>query len=131
MADSIGNRVRALLPAERSHREIAASIEMTPDAFSRALSGQRGFSAVELAKLADLLDEDVHFLITGQPDPLRVRMVARHGYNAETGQREVPGADTDRAILDDVALAYRQAADAALPKSIVPATVEEARNALG
>jgi Zn-dependent peptidase ImmA (M78 family) len=131
MADSIGDRVRALLPADRSHREIAASVGMTPDAFSRALNGQRGFSAIEIAKLADFLHEDVHYLITGQPDPLRLRMVARHGYNPETGRREVPGADLDKTILDDVALAYRQAVDANLPASTIPATVNEARDTLG
>jgi len=104
---------------------------MTPDAFSRALSGQRGFSAIELAKIADELGADVHYLITGEPDPLRLRMVARHNYDLVTGRRVVRGADQDRAILDDVALAYRQAAESSLPASTIPATALDACTALG
>lgn len=131
MADSIGERVRELLPADQTHREIALRVEMTPDAFSRSLSGQRGFSAVELARIADLLEADVHFLITGEADPLRLRMVARHDFDPATGRREVGGADRDRSMLDDVALAYRQAVEASLAASDIPSSVSDARAILG
>ncbi|GAA1841857.1 helix-turn-helix domain-containing protein [Asanoa iriomotensis] len=131
MGDGIGDRVRALLPADRTHREVAASIGMTPDAFSRALNGQRGFSAIELAKVAERLKADVHYLITGEPDPLRLRMVARHDFDQLTGRREVRGADLDKEILEDVALAYRQAATAQLPDSAIPSSVGDACAALG
>jgi transcriptional regulator with XRE-family HTH domain len=131
MADSIGERVRALLPADRTHREIATAVGLTPDAFSRSLSGQRGFSAIELARIAEILGEDIHYLITGEPDPLRLRMVARHDFDHLTGRREVTGADGDRDILQDVALAYRQASDASLPTSVIPSSVADVRPLLG
>jgi len=131
MADGIGERVRALLPIDRTHREIATSVGVTPDAFSRSLNGQRGFSAIELARIADFLGEDIHYLITGEPDPLRLRMVARHDFDHVTGRREVSGADGDRAVLEDVALAYRQAVDASLSASDIPPSVADVQVALG
>jgi Zn-dependent peptidase ImmA (M78 family) len=131
MSQGIGDRVRALLPADHSQREIASGVGMTPDAFSRALNGQRGFSAIELARIAERFGTDVHQLITGEPDPLRLRMAARHDYDPRSGQRDVPGALADRAILDDVALAYRQVVGAPLPPSRLAASAAETRVALG
>ncbi len=104
---------------------------MTPDAFSRSLSGQRGFSAIELARIADFLGEDIHYLITGEPDPLRLRMVARHDFDPVTGRRSIGGADGDRAALEDVALAYRQASAASLPASSIPSSVADVRAFFG
>lgn len=131
MEPEIGNRVAALLPSGRTSRAIASEIGMTPDAFSRALNGQRGFAAIELARLADVLDADVHFLITGKPDPNRMLVAARHDFDLESGRRDVPGADEDRQILNDVALAYRQAEPAGLPSSALPKTATAAREQLG
>ncbi|MBL7519132.1 ImmA/IrrE family metallo-endopeptidase, partial [Frankia sp. CNm7] len=91
------------------HRDIADRVEMTADAFSRALRGKRAFSSIELARLADLLDADIHWLITGLPDPHRLVVAARHDFDHLTGRREVPGRDRDEQALRDVALAYRQA----------------------
>lgn len=72
---SIGSRVLEHIdkacPAT-PHRSIAADIGMTPDAFSRAVNDRRAFSSIELARLADRLNADVHWLITGQPDPHRL-----------------------------------------------------------
>ena len=68
MNPSIGQRVLGALPEGTPRKEIARQVGMTEDAFSRALRGQRGFSALELARLAEVLDQDIHLLITGVPD---------------------------------------------------------------
>lgn len=109
MADpSIGVRVSKLLPAGRPHNEIAAEIGMRADAFSRALSGQRGFAAIELARLAELLQTDLRYLVTGENDPFRPIVAARHRFDPETGDRDVPSEKADEQVLADIALAYRQ-----------------------
>ena len=109
---SIGARVlqslKQLSPRPR-HREIAERIGMTPDAFSRALSGKRQFSSIELARLAELMSADLHWLITGQPDPNRVSVAARHDFDHATKKRTIPGRQGDEQALADIALAYRQA----------------------
>jgi hypothetical protein len=76
---------------------------------SRALRGQRAFSSIELARVSDLLDADIHWLITGEPDPHRLVIAARHDYDFESGRRDVPGQAVDEELLDGVGLAYRQA----------------------
>lgn len=108
----IGDRVLGTIEQVRpapKHRDIAASIGMTADAFSRALNGKRQFASIELARLADLLDTDLHWLITGTADPNRLSVAARHDYNHQTGERGIPGREGDSQTLDDIALAYRQA----------------------
>jgi Zn-dependent peptidase ImmA (M78 family)/transcriptional regulator with XRE-family HTH domain len=130
---SIGGRVHeriaSALPTTRQ-RDIAEQIGMTPDAFSRALNDKRSFSSIELALLADLLDADLHWLITGKADPHGVRIAARHEFNHGTGEHSVPGREEDDEELANVALAYRQAyphaahSSAALPTS--PAALREA-----
>jgi hypothetical protein len=135
MPDEIGPRVAgriAQMFPDRLQKEIAESVGMTPDAFSRSLSGHRAFSALEVAKLADLLNEDVYWIITGEPDPHRMVVAARHNFDPTSGAREVPGADTDEQILNDVALAYRQAyrgVELAAPE--LPSDVDGVRSALG
>lgn len=132
MNATIGQRVHGALPPGIPQKEIASKVGMTEDAFSRALRGHRGFSAVELARLADVLDQDIHLLITGKPDPNRLVVSGRHNFDHETGARRVDGAHSDRPILSDVALAYRQAAQVkGLRPSSIPATVEDARRVLG
>jgi transcriptional regulator with XRE-family HTH domain len=91
------------------HRDLAARIGMTPDAFSRALSGKRQFASIELARLAEQIGADLHWLITGQPDPNRVIVAARHDFDHATGHRTIPGRADDEQTLADIALAYRQA----------------------
>ncbi|WP_255799411.1 XRE family transcriptional regulator [Mycobacteroides abscessus] len=112
MDANIGERVRSSLDKldpPRSHRAVAQSVGMTPDAFSRSLKGERSFSSIELAKLADELGQDVYWLITGEPDPLRPRLAARHFFDQSSKTHEMPGREQDEAVLMDIALAYRQA----------------------
>jgi IrrE N-terminal-like domain len=108
IGDRALRRLKELSPPPK-HRDVAASIGMTADAFSRALSGKRQFSSIELARLADQIDADLYWLITGELDPHRVSIAARHDFNHETGQRTIPGRAGDEQTLADIALAYRQA----------------------
>lgn len=105
---------------------------MTPDAFSRALNGQRAFSSLELARIAELLDADIHWLITGETDPRRLVIAARHDYDFASGQRNVPGQTDDDQILNDVGLAYQQAyqTDESVAPNL-PETPSGVRDALG
>lgn len=121
----------AALPADRTRKDIAQDIGMTPDAFSRALKGHRGFAALELARLADLLHVDIHFLITGEPNPRDVLIAARHSYDHVTGRRSVAGEETDRQDLQDVVQLYRQAEPVHLPTTQLPADVAKTRERLG
>lgn len=132
MNPSIGQRVLGALPDGIPQKEIARQVGMTEDAFSRALRGQRGFSAVELARLAEVLDQDIHLLITGVPDPNRLVVSGRHNFDRETRARSIDGEQGDKPILSDVLLAYRQAeAVEALPPSRVPRSLADARTDLG
>jgi Zn-dependent peptidase ImmA (M78 family)/transcriptional regulator with XRE-family HTH domain len=133
--NEIGPRVAACLRERRptqTQREFAAALGMAPDALSRALSGERKFSAAELAEIADLLGADVHWLITGEPDPYRIVLAARHDYDHATGARSVPDRDTDARVLEDVALVYRQAYGADHGETTrLPGDVEATRTTLG
>src|SRR5690625_5969486 len=87
---TISGRVRtAMRSVAIQQKQLAERVGMTPDALSRALSGQRGFAAVELAAIAAELDADVHELITGTADPHRLVLSARHSFDHETGARSV------------------------------------------
>lgn len=127
----IGARVRASLSG-RSQREVAALVNMTPDAFSRALSGQRAFSALELVELSGVLGRSVHWFVTGQEDPQAPLIAARHTFNPETGHRAVPDPANDKTILDGIALAYRQVASE-LPAGPdeIPSSAADVRRDLG
>lgn len=105
---------------------------MTPDAFSRALRGQRAFSAIELARVAEVLGADVHWLITGIPDPQNFAVAARHDYDSATAERSVPDHAADQIQLNNIALAYRQAKSPALQNRPLPSgSVTDIRDALG
>lgn len=78
---------------------------MTHDALSRAINGQRHFSALEVAELANRLDVDTHWLITGHEDPFKIRVAARHPWDQSS-----PGSEEgDAKIIARVAEAYRAA----------------------
>ncbi|MCM3883985.1 XRE family transcriptional regulator [Frankia sp. R82] len=109
---SIGERVLEQISQARPgarQQDIAREIDMTPDAFSRALNDRRAFSSIELARLADLLGADLHWMITGRADPYRLVVAARHTFDHATGRRDVPAREADQRLLADIALAYRQA----------------------
>src|SRR5690625_6117410 len=56
---TISGRVRtAMRSVAIQQKQLAERVGMTPDALSRALSGQRGFAAVELAAIAAELDAE-------------------------------------------------------------------------
>ncbi len=120
------------LPGFRQ-REIADRIGMTPDSFSRALSGERRFASIELARLSEVTGADLHWLITGQPDPHRLSFAARHDFDHATRRRTVPERESDARVLEDIALAYRQAYSAPDSRSneTWPTTADAMRAALG
>ena len=129
----IGQRVRETFESSDhglSQGRLAHQVDMAPDALSRALNGKRSFSAVELARLAEILDVDVYWLITGESDPKQALYAARHSYDFRTGQRDVPRASDNEATLSDIELAYRQAGDIPTSASL-PIDVEQLRSALG
>ncbi|MDO5663257.1 MAG: XRE family transcriptional regulator [Brachybacterium sp.] len=127
---TIGRRVcTAMHDAGMQQKELAQRVGMTPDALSRALRDQRGFAAVELAAIAEVLNADVHELITGTPDPHRLVLSARHAFDHGTGARSVVGLDGDRALLADVRLAYAQVEQVRANPDL-PADVEEVRRLL-
>jgi Zn-dependent peptidase ImmA (M78 family) len=78
---------------------------MTHDALSRAINGQRHFSALEVAQLADRLKVDTHWLITGERDPFQVRLAARHTWGRSSADQE----GQDAAIISRVVETYRAA----------------------
>ncbi len=127
----IGARVKEAL-GTRSQVWLGDQIGKTRDIVSRSLNGLRGFSSVEIAKIADALEVDVHWLITGKPDPMRVSIAARHDYDHSTGERLNPGREADEQALRSVALAYRQAyPNADRQTQQLPSTAAEVREALG
>ncbi|HEY5223671.1 MAG TPA: XRE family transcriptional regulator [Microbacteriaceae bacterium] len=110
MNTEIGARVRARLHSvapELKQGEVAEKIEMTADSLSRALSGNRAFAAVELARLAEFLHASTYWLITGERDPSEPLVVARHTLDQSTGARHVDW-DGLQSVVDDVTLAYHQ-----------------------
>lgn len=129
---AVGERVRSRLPAGLSQRSLAASVEMTPDALSRALNGQRGFSSIELAKLAEALGVDLHWLITGNEDPLRVDIAARHAWDPMRARRVNPGREDDNEVLQKVIAVYRETYPDGSPTAVkVPANPADLRARLG
>jgi Zn-dependent peptidase ImmA (M78 family) len=131
---SIGSRVLERIEQvcpDDLHRDIAKDVGMTPDAFSRALRDQRQFSSIELAGLAERLDADLHWLITGTADPNRLAVAARHNFDHETGTRDNPGRNGDEGTIQNIALAYRQASrDPSSPEPL-PDNVDKVRELLG
>lgn len=128
---TIAARAKAAVAASpRTQSEIASAIGMTPDAFSRALNGHRGFGALELAELARELGADLHELITGEPDPSAFVVSARHSYDPGSRTRAVDSLAGDTSVLEDIRLLYRQAGDVA-PTPSLPADPAGMRAALG
>lgn len=87
---------------------------MAHDALSRAINGQRHFSALEIAQLAERLGVDTHWLITGEQDPFQVRLAARHTWGRSSADED----ERDAEIVARVVEAYRAAyaAEGAVPR---------------
>lgn len=128
----VGERIRASLAPGMSQRALAEHVDMTPDALSRALNGQRGFSILELTRIAESLQVDLNWLITGRPDPHRIAMAARHQWDPERRTRSNPSEDRDQDILQRVAETYRAAYPDGPPASEpLPKSPEAVRTVLG
>ena len=107
---------------------------MRPDQLSRSISGDRAFSSIEIARIADELGQDVHWLITGRPDPMRRRLVARHQFDSETSKYSTPHWNRDQDILANIELAYRQAYsddEISRTRPSYPSAPSDFRSALG
>ena len=120
MEAEIGARVRERLKALKppvTQAEMAARLDLAPDAFSRSLNGQRAFSAVELVKLAEELTTSAHWFVTGQPDPFAVTFAGRHTYDPEVKDYLSVDWDETKHARDHVAHAYIQAYGEASPRA--------------
>jgi Zn-dependent peptidase ImmA (M78 family)/transcriptional regulator with XRE-family HTH domain len=106
---AVGDRIRSLMPSGMSQRQLAGQAGMKPDALSRALNGQRGFSSTELARIAEELGADLYWLATGNEDPRRVQIAARHNWDPERRVSSNPGRSYDDAILAQVIEVYNAA----------------------
>ena len=135
MTADIGRRVVELMASsgqQLTHKELAQLVDMTPDAFSRAVNGKRSFSAIELATIADVLAGDVQWLITGLRDTQRMTIAARHDFDPTSRSRSIAGFPSDREVLDSIAVAYQQAfADDEAKTSDIPVTAPGVRELLG
>lgn len=129
--ERVRERMAALLP-DATQATVAARAGMTADAFSRALNGQRQFAAIEIARLAEVLDTSMHWLVTGQQDPHEPRIAARHTFNHESRRHEAPDLETESGELQAIATAYLQLAaqGGAAGNADVPPNPDEARATL-
>jgi transcriptional regulator with XRE-family HTH domain len=120
---SIGERVRECIEAlnpPRTQKDIAEAVGLRPDQLSRSLRGERSFSSIEIAMIADELGQDVRWLITGVDDPMRRELAARHEWDPVSGKYDTPGWGSDQSVLADIELAYRQAYAPALHQPDMP-----------
>ena len=77
--DGIAQRVADSITADTlTQAQVATKIGLTDEELSESLRSLRAFSSVEIVQLADVLKIDAHWLITGRPDPYRLRFTARH-----------------------------------------------------
>ncbi|WP_153408555.1 helix-turn-helix domain-containing protein [Nocardia macrotermitis] len=129
---AVGDRIRSRMPSGMSQRQLAERVSMKTDALSRALNGQRGFSSVELARIADELDTELYWLVTGEPDPHRVRIAARHSWDASQRIRINPGRRRDDELLQRVAEVYEAAfPEGPSPSAPLPDSASVMREMLG
>ena len=82
---------------------------MAPSALSRALNETRGLTGDELVSLARELHVSIDWVLTGD-EPFPIRIAARHNFSPTNGYVLSRSAAGEWAMLDDVALVYRQAA---------------------
>lgn len=132
--DSIGTRIRDRMAelGVPSQRELARTVDMKPDALSRAMSGERGFSITELVALAETLNTSLHWLATGSVDPNELSVAARHGYDHSRQSRVAVDWPASRPVLENIAVAYEQV-DRDLPVRIggpIPRAARDVRQCL-
>lgn len=75
----MGQRIREAAHERRPDLSMAAlaeAAEMDPAEMARALAGTRPLSSIAVALLADTLGVDPYWVITGKPDPMRMRVIA-------------------------------------------------------
>ncbi|MGN6408451.1 MAG: helix-turn-helix domain-containing protein [Curtobacterium sp.] len=132
--EQLGARIRQrLVPSGfATQRQLAAAVGMKPDALSRALSGERGFSITELVAIGEALHVSVHWLATGDSDPRELSVAARHGYDHVQQARVQVDWSASRPVLENIAMAYEQVQDRSLPRlgSPVPSDASIARSRL-
>lgn len=135
MTSAIGERVKGLIHSAQpqlTQAAVAAQIEMTPDAFSRALNGARGFAASELARLSEYFGVSMYWLATGREDPGRALLAARHEYDHEAGLHKSADLEKSSEAREAIELVYQQGFPDAKPISPLPVrTPEDVRTALG
>ena len=132
--ETVGTRIRqriAELQLGVPEKDIAASVRMTPDVFSRSLNGKRSFTSIELAHLAERLSTSMYWLATGEADPFEARIAARHEYDFAAGSYVNDKDDDAKAVLQNLELAYRQVFQGRNDEPTKTATAEEVRELLG
>ncbi|MCU1470449.1 MAG: hypothetical protein JWQ39_1598 [Glaciihabitans sp.] len=112
--------------------ELASAVNLTPDALSRALTGQRQFATLELVRIANYLHTSMHWLATGEQDPAATRVAARHSFDTIAQRHEAVDWSTERTAIESVASAFSQAFrdEISADPIAVPPSAVEAREAL-
>lgn len=131
---TVGERIRqriAELHLAVPEKEIAASVGMNPDVFSRSLNGKRTFTSTELAHLAERLSTSMYWLATGEADPFEARIAARHEYDFVNGWYVDDQDGSTRVTLDNIELAYRQVYQGRNDQRTKVANPAEVRDRLG
>ncbi|MGO4145729.1 ImmA/IrrE family metallo-endopeptidase [Paenarthrobacter sp. YAF11_1] len=132
--ETVGTRIRQRISELQlgvPEKDIAASIRMAPDVFSRSLNGKRTFTSIELAQLAERLSTSMYWLATGEADPFEARIAARHQYNFAAGSYVNDKDDDTKAVLENLELAYRQVFQGRNDEPTKTATAEEVLELLG
>ncbi|MFJ2618675.1 helix-turn-helix domain-containing protein [Glutamicibacter sp. NPDC087344] len=115
-----GQRVRARVKLlGLLQKDVAHQVGMTEDSFSRALSGSRQFSLVEISALSEFLHVSIKWLLTGERDRFEVKLSARHEWNSEQKQDKPLDWSSASSITNVVANLYGQVEIEAAEKSKV------------
>jgi len=89
--------------------KVARAVGLTEVQLSKSLRGSRQFSAAEVAGLAAELGVSMHWLVTGDEDPMLIQIAARHVFEGFTEGYRAVSAKDDSQLLNDISLLYRQA----------------------
>ena len=100
---SQADRVRWLIARTgRSQRDFAAAIGLDPSKMSKSLSGVRRLSSLELARIAELTEVSVDWLVSGQQSPLATAARKSTGSAVDLAvrrARELTGLREDLTVL--------------------------------